>query len=148
MNTATLILTAVLILNLFAPFAVYYAIGLAKEGLYKTHKRIQNAVFIACVLGVLTLEGLIRFSGGSGSLAENSSFSGTTIFKTILAAHIIGAILTYILWTFQIVVSNRKFGEKLLGSFASMHKTIGYILFLGLIYTAVTAAIVCAMVWL
>ncbi len=148
MNTAIIILTAVLVLNVIAPFAVYYAIRLAKRGDFKTHKKIQNIVFLVCVLGVLVLEGLIRVSGGSGSLVENSSYAGTTVFRAILAAHIIGAILTYLLWTFQVVASNRKFGKSLPGKFSAAHKAIGYILFFGLSYTAVTAAIVYAMIWL
>lgn len=135
-------------LNIIAPFAVYYAIGLAKRGDFNTHKKIQNIVFLVCVLGVLTLEGLIRVSGGSGSLVENSSYAGTTIFRAILAAHIVGAILTYLLWTFQIISSHRAFGKTLPGKSSWAHKAIGYLLFFGLCYTAVTAAIVYAMIWL
>lgn len=146
MTTAILII--VLLLNLIAPFAVYYAISLAKQKDYNAHKRIHNVVYIVCVLGVLALEGLIRFSGGSGSLAENSSYSGTTFFKILLVAHIIGAVLTYLLWTFQVIISNRKFLKKLPGKFSSIHKRIGHILFFGLIYTAVTALFVYVMLWI
>lgn len=148
MNTAIIILTVVLVLNILAPFAVYYAIGLAKRGDFNSHKKIQNIIFFVCVLGVLALEGLIRVSGGSGSLVENSSYAGTTIFRAILGAHIVGAILTYLLWTFQVVGSYRGFGKSLPGKSSPVHKAIGYILFFGLSYTAVTAAIVYAMIWL
>lgn len=148
MNTATIILTVVLMLNILAPFAVYYAIGLAKKGDFNSHRKIQNTVIFVCLLGVLVLEGLIRVSGGSGSLAQNSSYSGTSIFRTIIAAHIIGAILTYLLWIFQIIASHREFGKHLPGKFSSAHKTIGYILFFGLVYTAVTAVVVYLILWL
>ena len=143
MTTAILII--VLLLNLIAPFAVYYAIKQAKKKDYTAHKKIQNVVYIVCVLGVLALEGLIRFSGGSGSLTENSSYSGTPFFKILLIAHIIGAVLTYFLWTVLIIFSNRKFRKELPGKFSLIHKKLGHILFFGLIYTAVTALIVYVM---
>ena len=138
----------VLVLNLIAPFAVYYAVGLAKRGDLNAHRQLQNGVFLVCVVGVLVLEGLIRFSGGSGSLVQNSSYSGTPVFRGLLVAHIIGALLTYLLWTCQVIASNRKFGKSLPGKFSSAHKLIGYLLFFGLSYTALTAALVYALIWL
>ena len=69
-NTAIIILTVVLVLNILAPFAVYYAISLARKGDFNSHKKIQDGVIFVCLLGVLILEGLIRVSEGSGSLAQ------------------------------------------------------------------------------
>ncbi len=143
MDSTILIMTGVLIITLAAPFLVSYAIRFAKAGNYTAHKKIQNITFIICVLGVLVLEGLIRYSGGSGSLSGQSDHSGTSLFSTILIAHIIGAVLTYILWIYLILVSNNKFKKSLLpGSFSVHHKKLGIILFIGLVYTAVTALIV------
>lgn len=148
MNVTSIILFIVLIINIVAPFAVYYAIKLAREKDYKTHRKIQNVVFALCIMAVLALEGLIRFSGGSGSLAEDSSYAGTPFFRNLFIAHIVGAVLIYILWIFQVVVSNRKFKRNTLFIKNSSHKTVGHILFFGLIYIAITALMIYIMILL
>lgn len=83
-------MTGVLLLTIAAPFAVLYGVHLIKNGNYSAHKDIQIITFIVSSIGVLTLEGLIRFSGGSGSLTMNSPYSQSIVFKIILTAHIIG----------------------------------------------------------
>lgn len=134
-----IIMTGVMLLTFLSPFGVYYAVKLAKKNDYKGHRKIQNLVFYISLGGVLLLEGLIRYQGGSGSVASHSSHYEHSYFKTILFAHIIGAVLTYLLWIFLIVISNIKFQKKLPGRFSGTHKKLGYIVFIGLIYTGVTA---------
>lgn len=128
-----------MLLTLLSPFGVYYAVTLAKKKDYKRHKKIQNFVFYISVLGVLGLEMLIRYSGGSGSLASNSAYYGTSFFTITLVSHILVAVLTYILWTVLIILSNRKFKKSLPGKFSKTHKRVGYIVFVGLIYSAISA---------
>jgi len=128
-----------MLLTLFSPFAVYYAVTLAKKNKFKTHRKIQNIVFFIGIGGVVLLEGLIRYEGGSGSIASQSSYYEHDFFKKILIAHIIGAVLTYLLWIFLIIISTIKFQKNLPGKFSGTHKILGYIVFVGLIYTAVTA---------
>lgn len=142
MNITLTIMTAVLLLTLFSPFGLYYGVKLAKKKDYVAHKKIQNIIFIICVLGVLSLEILIRYSGGSGSLASESNYYGTGFFTAILVSHILVAVLTYILWTVLIIMSNRKFQKTLPGNFSKNHKRTGLIIFGGLIYTAITALMV------
>ena len=139
MNVTIIIMTAVLLLTLFSPFGVYYGVKVAKKKNYKTHRRIQNIIFIVCVVGVLALEGLIRSEGGSGSLASASNFYNTKFFKITLFSHIIIAILSYLLWTILIIISNIKFQKILPGKLSKFHRTTGFIIFGGLIYTAITA---------
>jgi len=136
------IMTAVLLLTLFSPFGVYYAVKLAKKRDYKTHRKIQNIIFFICVLGVLALEILIRYSGGSGSLASNSEYYGTSFFTITLVSHILVAVLTYLLWTILVILSNRKYQKTLPGEFSKIHKKLGYVIFGGLVYTAITALVV------
>ena len=145
MDTAIIIMTVVLLLTFFSPFAVYYGVKLAKRRNYKAHRKIQNSIFIICVIGVLALEGLIRFAGGSGSLASESSYYTTTFFKIILYSHIIVAVLSYLIWAILIVLSNAKYQKSLPGGFSKFHKTTGYLLLIGLTYTAITAVAVYAM---
>lgn len=132
-------MTAVLLLTLFSPFGVYYGVKIAKKKDYKNHRKIQNIIFIICVIGVLTLEGLINSSGGSGSLASSSNFYNTNFFKITLFSHIIIAILSYLLWTSLIIISNIKYKKSLPGKLSKFHKGLGYVIFGGLIYTAITS---------
>lgn len=140
-----LIMTGVMLLTFLAPFGAYYAVTLAKKKEYKRHRKIQNLVFYISLGGVLLLEGLIRYSGGSGSLAAQSSYAEHDFYINFLIAHIIGAVLTYLLWIFLIITSNVKFQKKLPGKFSNTHKTLGYIVFVGLIYTGATALVIYVM---
>ena len=142
MDFTFIIITTVLIVTLVAPVFSYYAIKKARQKDFKTHKKIQTIVYAFCIAAVLVLELLIRFSGGSGSMFKDSSHADNPVFKTILIAHIIGAVLTYILWTFLIIKSRRKFQKTLPGKFSVTHKRLGIIVFIGLVYTGVTALIV------
>lgn len=145
MSTTIVIMTVVLLLTFFSPFAVYSAITKAKQKQYKTHRKLQNVIFIICVLGVLALEGLIRAQGGSGSLASESAYYQTSFFKITLYSHIIVAVLSYLVWTVVIILSNSKFQNTLPGTFSKLHKTLGYILLIGLMYTALSAVAVYVM---
>lgn len=139
MDIAILIMTAVMLLTLISPFGVYYGVQLARKKDYKSHRKIQNIIYVICVLGVLALEVLIRYSGGSGSLVADSKHYATSYFTITLVSHIIVAVLTYLLWTVLILLSNRKFQKSLPGEFSKTHKRLAYIIFGGLIYTAITA---------
>lgn len=138
-----IIMTSVLIITLFSPFGVYYGIQLAKKKKdYKAHRKIQNLIFLVCVVGVLALEGLINAAGGSGSLASKSHYYDTSFFKYTLFSHIIIAVLSYLLWLVLIIVSNFSFQKKLPGKLSKFHKKTGYVIFGGLIYTALSALLV------
>ena len=139
MDMTITIMTAVMLLTFFSPFGVYYAVKLAKKKDYKSHRKIQNIIYVICVIGVLALEGLIRSGGGSGSLASSSSYYHTSFFKITLYSHIIVAVLTYLLWTILIIISNIRFQKNLPGKLSKLHKKLGKVIFGGLIYTAITA---------
>lgn len=145
MNITLIIMTAVLLLTVISPFVLYYAQQVAKKKDYLKHQKLQNIIYTICVLGVLSLEVLIRFSGGSGSLASTGRYYGTTLFFLVLASHILVAVGSYCLWTFLIIASNRKFRKELPGKFSKTHKRIGIIIFFGLVYTAITAILVYCM---
>lgn len=134
-----------LILSVLAPFISLYAVSFIKKKDYKTHIKIQKRLFWTCVVGVVVLEIQIRISGGSGSLVSNSGYTNTTFFKLILGAHIIGAVLTYIIWGVTIFTSNKKWKTRktLPGAFSITHKRLGYFTIAGLFYTAITALVVC-----
>ncbi|MBA6154691.1 DUF420 domain-containing protein [Gelidibacter maritimus] len=144
MTTTFIITLGILILSLLAPFISLYAVSFIKKKDYRTHIKIQKRLFWTCVIAVLILEIQIRVAGGSGSLVANSAYTHTSFFKTVLVAHIIGAVLTYIIWGITIFASNKKYKkrETLPGSFSIAHKRLGYVSIIGLFYTAITALIV------
>ncbi|MFA5669104.1 MAG: DUF420 domain-containing protein [Balneolaceae bacterium] len=141
MNITFTIVAGMLVLSILAPFISLYAVSLIKKKEYSTHMRIQKWLFWVCVVGVLLLEVQIRVSGGSGSLVVNSSYAGSALFKYILIAHIIGAVLTYIIWGITVFWSNKKFKTSVVlpGSFSKLHRRLGYISIIGLFYIAISA---------
>lgn len=140
------IIIGMLALSLCAPFIAWYGANLAKGKHIKEHIAIQKRLLIVCVIGVLLLEGLIRVSGGSGSLVQYGPYVQTTFFKTLLIAHIIGAVITYVLWIYLVFKSNKSYKKALLpGSFSKNHKKMGLIVIAGLFYTGITALMVCIM---
>lgn len=144
MNITLITIIGMLILSILAPFISLYAVSFIKKKNHETHIKIQKRLFWTCVIAVVLLEVQIRISGGSGSLVSNSDYTGTPFFKAILIAHIIGAILTYIVWGIAIFTSNQKRQRNTLpGSFSINHKRLGYLTIAGLFYTAITASIVC-----
>ena len=144
MNITLIIVIGVLILSVIAPFIALYAVSFIKKKEYNRHQKIQKRLFWVCILALLVLEVQIRISGGSGSLVAGGTYTGTTFFKVILIAHIIGAVLTYIIWGITVFLSNKKWKKRktLPGSFSITHKKLGYIVIIGLFYIAVTAIIV------
>lgn len=150
MNITFVIILGILILAIVAPFISLYAVSLIKKKDYKTHIKIQKRLFWTCITAVLIFEVQIRIAGGSGSLISNSEYVNTSFFKTLLTAHIIGAVLTYIIWGIAIFMSNKKWKRRktLPGSFSITHKRLGYITITGLFYTAITALIVCTFAFL
>lgn len=146
MNLSLIVVYAMLVLSIFAPFISLYAVKLARQKKYKEHIKIQKNLFYACVTGVILLELTIRFSGGSGSLVKNSPYLETPFFRYLLWAHVIGAVLTYVVWAYTIFKSGKQNKNKELpGTFSKNHKIFGYFVIIGLFYTGITAFIVCLM---
>lgn len=145
MNMTIVIIYGLLILAILAPFISLYAVSLIKKQDYKTHIKIQKRLFWTCIIAVLIFEIQLRVLGGSGSLIAGSAYTGTPFFKTILTAHILGAVLTYIIWGITVFTSNAKWKKRrtLPGSFTITHKRLGIVSIVGLFYTAITASIVC-----
>lgn len=149
-NVTLVIIIGMLSLSILAPFLALYAVSFIKKKDYARHIWIQKRLFWTCVVAVLILEIQIRLSGGSGSLVYNDAYVDTPFFRTILTAHIIGAVLTYITWAILIFASshNWKKSKSLPGPFSVTHKRLGYLTISGLSYTAITALIVCSLAFL
>jgi len=141
MGITTIIITsAIQGLTLIAPFIALYAVYFAKQKNYIKHQKIQKILFTICIIAVIMLEIQIRISGGSGSLVQDSSYIDTTFFKVVLTGHIIGSILTYIVWGILLFKSKNRYKKgNLPGGFSKTHKRMGYITVIGLFYTAITS---------
>ena len=145
MNTTSVILIGLLLISLAAPFASLYAVSLIKKRAYKSHRKIQNIIFMTCIAAVVIFEVHLRLSGGSGSLIPENAYTRTAVFKGILFAHIIGAVLTYLLWGWMIFLSNRKYRKirQSAAFFSKIHRRMGYIAIGGMFYTIASALVVC-----
>lgn len=145
MGITFFILMGMLTASILLPFIILYAVSLAKKKDYTTHIKIQKRLFWACIIGVVLLEVIIRISGGSGSLVANGTYANAPFFKPIMIAHIIGAVLTYLIWALQLFMASRKIKPTgtLPASFLAIHKSLGYATIAGLFYTAITALMVC-----
>lgn len=128
--------------TLSAPVITLLAVRLAKAGKLEAHRRMQIIMAVIAVAAVLLLEVQIRLSGGSGSLLNNSPYAGTPLLRWVAVSHISGAILTYILWIWLLIASSRRWRMDLPGRFSITHRRAGWLVFLGLVFTAVSATAV------
>lgn len=147
MTITDIILTSVLIITLSSPFLAYYGVRKIRQKKYHQHQIIQKTIFWICTSSVIVLELLVRFSGGSGSLVQSSSSATSPIFNTILTAHIIGAVLTFLIWGYTIFASNKKYKNALPGKFSITHKKLGWAILIGLLYTGISALMVFLMMY-
>lgn len=149
MNTEYIVIAGLFILTLLALAGSLYAVSLIRKRNYKAHIRIHNILFIAVTAGVIIFEVQLRLSGGSGSLLGSGPLTQTSLFKGILIAHILGALLTFGIWTTTIIWSNRRYKQKkALGVYSVTHRRMGYATIGGLFYTVITAFAVCVMAFL
>ncbi len=125
--------------TLAAPVISWLAIRQAKAKNFKRHRALQAGLLTLCWVAVLALEVKIRLSGGSGSLVASASEQFRPLARGLLGVHISGAVLTYLLWTWLVVVSWKRFGTRLPGNFSQWHRRLGLTVFGGLCFTALSA---------
>ena len=150
MSLTFIFIFCLLVVAMLAPFISLYAVSLIKKKEYQRHIQIQKRLFWVCVVGVVIFEVQLRMAGGSGSLTIHSKYVETNFFQYILIAHIIGAVLTYLVWAFTIFWSDNKFKKKhtLPGISSQTHRKLAYTSIIGLFYTAITALIVFTLTFL
>lgn len=125
--------------TLLAPVVSLVNYRLARRRRFDAHRRLQVGLLIFCWAAVLGLELDIRLSGGSGSVIAGALPSYQPFARQLLLVHISAAVATYVLWTVLAIVSTRRFGRQLPGRFSSMHRRLGWSVFGGLVFTAVSA---------
>jgi len=137
-----LITDFVFVCNLIAPIWALAAARAARRGDHARHLRLQAGLWLAMIVNLFLLEGLIRLSGGSGSLMGDSPWAGTTTLEVAFLLHVVPAVATYLLWSWLVVVTYRRWKAATMGSFSARHMLLGKIVIAGLIWTAVSACFV------
>lgn len=142
MNLSGTLLITMLLLGTASPLVALYAASLAKKKNYRSHKRTHKTLFAAMAFLVIIFEMNMIFSKSGGFLPDNNPLIETPFFSALLSAHVIGAVITFVIWGSILFISLRKFKNGLPGKFSRVHKTFGYITILGLFYIAVTALLI------
>ncbi|MEW5847682.1 MAG: DUF420 domain-containing protein [Myxococcota bacterium] len=135
---ANLLLDLILLVTLATPLVMLASFRLVRARKWQQHRRVQVGWLVLCFTAVFTFEGVLRLQGGSGSFVSASPYAGPAL-RTLLNGHIAGAILTYTAWLVLAVMSHRRAEQVLPGTFSRRHKKVGWLVFGGAIYTAVTA---------
>jgi hypothetical protein len=125
--------------TLLAPCTALVSFRLARRRRHEVHRAIQIALVGVCVLAVLVLEARIRLEGGSGAFIAQAPEALRTWARRLLLIHIGFAVATYIAWATLAVLSWRRFAVRLPGAFSRNHRRIGWAVFAGLCFTAVSA---------
>ena len=133
------VILATYVVTLAAPVAAYASVRLVRRGDQTRHRRIQTAMLVLAWSSVLALEARIRLGGGSGGLVAGAPAAWRSWAQVLLLVHIGIAVVTYVAWTWLVVVSRRRHGAALPGSFSRVHRRLGRVLVGGLILTAASA---------
>jgi hypothetical protein len=133
------VVTASYVVTLSAPIAAYVAIRHARARQHDVHRLVQSVLLVVCWMGVFALELRIRFAGGSGVFVDRASPELAAWARRVLAIHVPIAVATYLVWTWLVVASRRRYTTSLPGRFSARHRAIGTAVFGGLCFTAASA---------
>lgn len=136
---ADLIVNLTFAATLAAPLLALFSFRLARARAYTRHRNLQTGVLALCWTTVLSFELRLRLGGGAGAMLRAASPEWYAWARALLACHVTGAVLTYIAWAWLAVVSWRRFGERLPGTFSPRHRALGRWIFRGLVFTALSA---------
>jgi hypothetical protein len=136
------VITAMYVVTLAAPVAAYAAIRLARRREHDMHRIVQAVLLVMGWVALISLEMRIRLGGGPGVFIETSPPALLDWARRLLAIHIFGAVATYVLWTWLVVASWRRYEVSLPGRFSRRHRGLGTAVFGGLCFTAASASCV------
>lgn len=137
---APMYLDIVSIFFLLVPLMFFISIRFAIKGEIKKHFISQISIFVMTLIMVVVFEVGMRIAGGYETYIVGSSIS-RAYFITFLIIHIIVAIATVNLWSYQIISSIKMYKNgELVGANALRHKKIGKILAISLFVTLIQGA--------
>lgn len=121
------------------PFLLFISIRFAVKGNIKAHLKSQLAIFIMTLVMIVVFEVGMRLAGGFKEYIKESSVP-YSFFITFLIVHILVAIATVNLWSYQIISSVKSYKKgTLIGENAQRHKKIGKYLMIGITITLIQA---------
>jgi surfactin synthase thioesterase subunit len=138
-SRADLIVDLTWLATLLAPIVTLISTRWAVARHYHRHRVAQVMLLGFCWTTVLAFETLIRLRGGSGIFLAAASDQRRELARRLLLAHISGAVLTYLAWSWLAVTSWRRFRADLPGRFSRRHRRVGWLVFAGLCFTSASA---------
>jgi len=134
---APLYLDVVGLFFVFLPFLMAISIMFAIKGDIRKHLNSQLSLFIVTMVMVVVFEVGMRLSGGFLEYMKSSPIS-LTFMSIFLVIHIIIALLTVLLWAYQLIASMKAYKNSTMDTVYKMrHKKIGRFVFIGLMVTSV-----------
>jgi len=117
------------------PFLMFFSIRYAVKGEIKKHLYSQATIFVLTLIFVVVFETGMRLQGGFSEYIKNSSVN-YTFFITFLIIHILVAIATFNLWSYQLITSVKGYraGTLKIGT-GQRHKKLAKILVAGIFIT-------------
>ena len=98
---ADLLLDSVLLVFVAVPIGVLYAIRLAANGRYLTHRKLQLGLLMVMLAAVVVLELHIRFGGVTAAIRQ-SSLDGTAVLVATFLVHLAIAVPSLVSWTWLV----------------------------------------------
>ena len=117
------------------PFLMFFSIRYAVKGDIKKHLYTQAGIFVFTLIFVVIFETGMRLQGGFQEYIKNSPVN-YTFFITFLIIHVLVAIATFNLWSYQLISSVKGYraGTLKVGT-GQKHKKIAKILIIGIFVT-------------
>ncbi len=117
------------------PFMLFFSIRCAVKGEIKKHFISQVVIFVLTLVFVVVFETGMRLAGGFQEYMKSSPVS-YSFFITFLIIHVLVAIATFNLWSYQLITSVKAYRKgTLTGEVAAKHKKLARILVLGIFIT-------------
>ncbi len=117
------------------PFMLFFSIRWAVKGEIKKHFISQVVIFVLTLVFVVIFEAGMRLEGGFQEYIKASPVS-YNFFISFLIVHILVAIATFNLWSYQLITSVKAYRKgTLTGDLAKKHKKLARILVLGIFVT-------------
>lgn len=137
---APMYLDIVAIYFILLPLLLFVSVRYAVKGEIKKHLKSQIGIFVMTLVMIVVFEVGMRLAGGFKEYIKDSSVP-YAFFISFLIVHIITAIATVNLWSYQIISSVKAYNKgTLTGEKALKHKKIGKYLMIGIAITLVQAA--------
>ena len=124
----------------FLPFLMAAAIYMAIKKRYKLHYKMQLSIFVLTLVVVAIFEVGVRISGGFSTFMQQSN-ADYLYMLIFLVVHVLIAILSVALYSILIYSSTQQYIFKK-EPFASNHKKMGQVVFLGMMVTSIMGILI------